>query len=249
MKSQLCYKRVTISFHLPHLLLESYTPSTATTESTAVDRKSLGYFSPQHSPSYDANRQGLYKASSSVLLTIALPHEQASREEEHSLLSNPEGLWNVLLVSGSWRMASTSYQEPLEYQTPIAQFVRGICSAVISQRVNLLPIIHELNESLRESENGSLFDDRQFRKSRLYHWIIKACHDLCASIRTSLKFLRDFVANRLPDLKRKANVYEKKGIAHWSMRLREEISELDKAQMEVDSLREQVRELVSLSKR
>jgi hypothetical protein len=142
-------------------------------------------------------------------------------------------------------MASKSNLEPLEHLTPLAQFVRGICSAAVSQKANILPIIYELNEQLRASEDDSLFDDRQFSKSRIYHWIIKTCHDLCTSIQTNLKFLRDFRANQLPNLRNKAHSYERSGLEYWTLRLREEISELDKVQMEVNSLREQVRELVS----
>jgi DNA repair ATPase RecN len=161
------------------------------------------------------------------------------------LLENPEGLWNVVVVNGSWRLASTSKRDPLEYQTPLAQFVRGICSAVISQRTNILPILHELEEQLRDSEDDNLFDDRQFSKSRTYHWIIKTCHDICTSIQISLKFLTDFRTSRLPELSRKAHGYERTGVEYWTMKLGEEISELDKMQTEINALREQVRELVS----
>jgi len=240
---QKCYKRVTLSCHLPHLLLEAYSSSTNTSKFS--DRKFLEFFQPKTNNLNNDNRQCLYKAASSVLLTIVTPEDQTSREEEHGLLSNPEGLWNVIVVNGNWHVASTSNLDPVQYQTPLAQFIRGICSAVISQRMNLLPIIHELNEQLRASEDDSLFDDRQFSKSRTYHWIIKTCHDVCTSIQTNLKFLRDLRANRLPELRGKAHAYEIHGLEHWISRLREEISELDKVQMEVNALREQVRELVS----
>jgi hypothetical protein len=234
---------VTLSFHLPHLLLELY--SSPATASSVVDRKLVDHFGPKHRLDLDRSQQYLYKAASSVLLTITSPQEQTSRVEEHSFLSNPEGLWNVILVNGSLHMASQSNLEPLEYLTPLTQFIRGICSAVVSQKANIIPIIHELNERLRASEDDSLFDDRQFSKSRTYHWIIQTCHILCTSIQTNLKFLRDFRANQLPNLRNKAHSYERSGLEYWTLRLREEISDLDKAQVEVNSLREQVRELVS----
>ena len=242
-KLQRCYKRVTLSFHLPHLLLDSHSPST--NAASVIDRKFIDYFQPKANFHVADYGQCLYKATSSVLLTIATPQKQISREEENGFLSNPEGLWNVIVVNGNWRMASTSNLDPVEYQTPLAQFIRGICSAVISQRTNILPMVHELHEQVRASEDDSLFDDRQFSKSRMYHWIIKTCHDICTSIQTNLKFLHDFRSNRLPELRNKAHSYEERGLEYWSLRLREEISELDKVQMEVDALREQVRELVS----
>jgi len=233
-----------LSFHLSHLLLCAH--SSLSAASGVIDRSLVGRFEPKSEASSEENQQYLFKASSSVLLTITIPQVQPNREEEHRLLSDPEGLWSVIIVNGSWRMASTSNLEPLEFQTPIAQFVRGICSTVISQRVNIHPIVHELKEKLRASDDDSLFDDQQFSKSRMYHWIIKTCHETRASIQANLKFLQDFTTNRLPVLRGKAHVCEQHGIEHWSLRLREEIAELDNIQMEVDSLREQVRELVSL---
>ncbi|KAF4628679.1 hypothetical protein G7Y89_g9480 [Cudoniella acicularis] len=241
--SQKCYKRVTMSFHLPHLLLDSC--SYPTPASTVVDRQFIDYFGPgpRHTLIEGQPQQCLYKAASSVLLTISSHQEQTSREEEHRFLENPEGLWTVILVNGSWRMATRSNWEPQEYLTPLAQFVRGICSAVIAQKANIFPIIHELKERLRASEDESLFDNRQFSKSRLYHWIIKTCHSICTSIQSNLKFLRDFRINRLPQLRNNAHSYEQCGLEHWSLRLRDEISELDKVQIEVNALREQVVEL------
>lgn len=229
------------------MLLESYSSPTkrSASESNVIDRKFLGYFEPKGNFKANSNRQRLYKASTSILLTIATPDNQASREEELDLLVNPVGLWSVLVVSGSWRMASASNREPLQYQTPLAQFVRGICSAVVSQRTNILPIFHELEERLRDSEDDDLFDDQKFSKSRTYHWIIKSCHDICTSIQINLKFLGDLRANKLPELANKAHEYEKSGLDYWCSKLGEEISDLDKLQMEVNALREQVRELVS----
>jgi hypothetical protein len=182
-----------------------------------------------------------------VLLTLVVPQEQPSREEELSLLTSPEALWNVIIVSGSWRMAMSSSRETVEYQTPLTQFIRGICGAVVSQKTNMIPILHELKNHLRASENNSLFDDRLFSKSRMYHWIIKTCHDLCASIQTNLKFLRNFETDQLPALQAKAHQYEQCGLLYWTLRLREEITELDTFQTEVHAFREQVRELVSFN--
>ena len=160
-----------ISFHLPHLLLQS--PLNSEQVSYAIDRKILQDFGPKQEPKAEEHQLCLYKASSSVLLTLVVPQEQPSREEELSLLTSPDALWNVIIVNGSWRMAMSSSREPVEYQTPLTQFIRGICGAVVSQKTNMIPILHELKKRLRASENNSLFDDRLFSKSRMYHWIIK----------------------------------------------------------------------------
>jgi len=162
------------------------------------------------------------------------------------LLTRPEALWNVLVINGSWRLAMRYRTEPAEYQTPLAQFIRGICSTIISQRANTTYILDELKERLKISENESLFDDRQFNKSRTYHWIIATCHDLCASIQTNIKFLHDYQTHRLPEIQAKANEHERLGLDYWIKRLNEETTELDKFQMEVHAFREQVRELVSI---
>ena len=90
-----------------------------------------------------------------------------------------------------------------------------------------------------------LFDDKLFSKSRLYHWIIKTCHEICESIESSLKFVQNFENLQLRDLKEKAHEYEKGGISYWSSRLTAEVTELDLVQVRVVSLKEQVLELVS----
>ena len=96
-----------------------------------------------------------------------------------------------------------------------------------------------------ETDFDYLFDDKSFSKSRLYHWIIKTCHELCESVESSLRFIQTFEALQLHDLKERAHEYEKGGIKHWCSRLAAEVTELDLVQVKVKSLKEQVLELVS----
>src|SRR5207247_128579 len=90
----------------------------------------------------------LYKAASSVLLSLVVPEEKKSREEAHDLLTKPEALWTVLAINSPLYMAKGFQQEPAEFLTPLAQFVRGICGAVNSQRIHFDPILEGLKERL-----------------------------------------------------------------------------------------------------
>lgn len=236
------YKRVSLSFHLPHFLLQR--PASQESPDTA-DREFLGYFGPKQYSKPGKSLPHLYKTSSSVLLTLVVPQEQTSRQEEHSLISTPEALWNVIIINGSWHMAMVSSQEPVEYLTPLAQFIRAICSTVTAQKDHMVLLLQELKECLTASENDSLFDDRQFSKSRTYHWVIGTCHDLCASIQTNLQFLNKFKTHQLPDLRKKAHQYEICGLDTWISRLAETTTELEKLDIELHAFREKVRELVS----
>ena len=71
------------------------------------------------------------------------------------LLANPEALWNVLVVNGPSQMGFDSSQDPTEFLTPVAQFVRGICSVVILQRLHIETIFEELRRKLAESDVSS----------------------------------------------------------------------------------------------
>ncbi|CAJ2501886.1 Uu.00g047390.m01.CDS01 [Anthostomella pinea] len=240
-----CYKRLTLSFHLPHLLLG--TSHFSGGDSEIIDRDSIEVvdtqvdFEDPDSPSGSNPR--LFKAASSVLLTLVLPEEQPSREEAYGLLSNPQCLWTVLIVNGSWRLATGSLRNPSNTQTPLSQFLRGVVSAITAQRQNLRPILASLKTRLAAADNGTLFDDRRFGKSRTYHALIATCHRLAATIDASLAFLREFRADRLPALAARAQASEAPGLDHWRARLREEIGELERARLEVNAFREQVREL------
>ena len=89
-----------------------------------------------------------------------------------------------------------------------------------------------------------MFDDRQFTKSRLYHWIMKICYDISSSVDTTLKFIHNFQHSQLASLSDGAHSYEKDGLTHWMTRLNEELAKLEAVQAEVQALKDQVRELV-----
>ena len=187
----------------------------------------------------------LYKASSSVLLTLVLPEEQESREEEMSLLSNPEALWNLLVISAPWGLALGAVYESVKFLTPVCQFVRGTYSCLKLNHINIAAIFQELKTQLRGSESEVLFDDESFSKSKLYHWMIKACHDISGSIDATLKFIRRFENDNLESLRALAHPYEISGLTYWVSKLRDESAELDSLLSEVHGFKEQVRELVS----
>ena len=90
-------------------------------------------------------------------------------------------------------------------------------------------------------------DDKLFTKTTRYHWMIKTCHEICSSINASVKFIRIFEDSQLPVLKDRSHQYEKAGIDYWAEILREETTELDMLQTDFHAIREQVRELVSIS--
>ena len=100
---------------------------------------------------------------------------------------------------------------------------------------------------MNASGAAQLFDDQSFTKSQLYHWIIKTCHEVSGSIETTLRFIRGFESYQLQKLQERANPYEKGGLAHWSTRLGEEMSELDMFLAEVKVFRKKVRELVRIA--
>ena len=90
-----------------------------------------------------------------------------------------------------------------------------------------------------------MFDDRQFTKSRLYHWIMKICYEISSSIDTTINFIQNFQHNQLASLRDGAHSYERAGLTHWIIRLNEELAKLEAVQAEVRALKDQVRELVS----
>ena len=81
----------------------------------------------------------------------------------------------------------------------------------------------------------------------MYHWVIEICYEICASIETNLKFVRNFEKNQLVRLQDRAHSYERPGLSYWTERLREETESLDTINAEVQAFKEQVRELVRSS--
>lgn len=207
-----------------------------------LDRLIICPFGPNKGTE-ESHQLYLFKASSSVLLTLVLPEESSCHEEEIALLRNPQALWTVLVINGSSRSASDN--ELLEHLTPIAQYLRGITASLSAQRINVQSIFDALKDHLRKSDEDSLFDDEQFTKSRLYHWVVETCHELCGSIASNLRFVRRLLDNQINKLSSEAHIHETLGIAYWARRLEEEVFELDELQAQVHALREKVRESVS----
>ncbi|KAJ5314642.1 Glucose-methanol-choline oxidoreductase [Penicillium atrosanguineum] len=175
------------------------------------------------------------------MLTLVLPEESPSHEEEVGLLGCPQALWAVLIANGTTRFALDL--EPLEHLSPCAQFVRGITTSLYMQRAGAQKIVGMLNDRLQEHGVDSLFDDESFTKSRLYHWVIKTCHELSGSVASNLKHIKVVVVEReIDELSDKAHAYEKLGLSHWRRKMREEVNELDKLQVETQTLREKVQE-------
>lgn len=186
--------------------------------------------------------QYLLKASSSVMLTLALPEDSEHHKEETSLLMNPQALWTVLVINGPLRFI-LDHDRP-EHLTPVAQFLRGITASLHVQRSNAQTIFEALKDHLRKHDDDSLFDDEHFTRTRLYHWVIKTCHELCGLMASNLRFIRRLLNDQISTLRGEAHAHEALGIAYWMRRLEEHVSEMDELQAEVHALREQVRESV-----
>lgn len=101
------------------------------------------------------------------MLTLVVPEESFSKEEEIGLIESPHALWTVLIANGPTRLALD--YEPFEHLSPCAQFLRGITATFFMQRTNAQHLVGVLNDYLQESADDSLFDDEAFTKSKLYH--------------------------------------------------------------------------------
>ncbi|OQD83973.1 hypothetical protein PENANT_c014G10849 [Penicillium antarcticum] len=187
-----------------------------------LDRLVLGQFRPGNSSDPETDVY-LFKTSSSVMLTLVVPEESFSKEEEIGLIESPHALWTVLIANGPTRFALD--YEPLEHLSPCAQFLRGV-----------------LNDRLQELDDDSLFDDEAFTKSKLYHWAIRMCHELSGSVASNLAHFDKVLDVEVTNLIHKAHVHEKLGLSHWSKKLKDEINELGRLQAEIELLREKAQE-------
>jgi hypothetical protein len=119
------YRRVTLSFHITYLTLNSH--DTIEDKEDLLDRATIFPF--QHCKGVnDPSGLCLFKSSSSVLLKLAIPEESESREEEVSLLRTHRALWTVLVVNCPSECASD--HGPRQFLTPIAQYIRGIVKKI-----------------------------------------------------------------------------------------------------------------------
>ncbi|EWZ27770.1 hypothetical protein FOZG_18512 [Fusarium oxysporum Fo47] len=239
---QQCYKRVTISCHLSYLTLDSDSQDAADTKES-IDREAVfpfGHKTKDHHDDLPNSHQSLFRASSSVLLTLAEPVESKSHEEETSLLRNPEALWTVIVLNSPSNLGYD--HEPAQYLTPIAQYVRGMASSVVTQRNNAQGIYDAVKGHLADNEGDGMFDDKNFTKSMLYHWAVQACDELAESISSSLRFLRKTLETNVKKLCTDAHVYEKLGIEYWMQRMDEELFALEDLESQIIAFRGRVQE-------
>lgn len=178
------------------------------------------------------------------MLTIVLPEESASKEEEIGLIQNPSALWTVLIANGPSRFALDC--EPLEHLSPCAQFLSGITASLFMQRTNVQHIIQMLNDHLERFDNDTLFDDETFTKSKLYHWAIQTCHEVSGSVALNLDYIEKVLYREIDDILGNTHVHDKLGLSHWLKKMKDEVNELESLQMQVKMLREKVQESVSV---
>jgi hypothetical protein len=184
----------------------------------------------------------LFKASSSILLTLAIPEDSESHEEEKRLLQDPQALWTVVVINSPPQF--TSDHEPAQYSTPIAQFIRGITSSLCTQRINAQSICDALGDELKNCDDDILFDDEHFTKSTVYHLAIKTCEELGASIGSSLEFMRRRLSSHVTQLCDKAHAHERLGIDYWLQKMKDEAFALEDLQKQINTLGSQVQESV-----
>ena len=82
-----------------------------------------------------------------MLLTLVVPQKDF-QQEAVDLLTKPEAIWTLLTINGATQQAEGFLPDPEQFLTPLAQFVRGICSIVKTQRTNVSPIFEELQAQL-----------------------------------------------------------------------------------------------------
>ncbi|KAH8587293.1 hypothetical protein B0O99DRAFT_656496 [Bisporella sp. PMI_857] len=175
-----------LSCHITYLTLDCDNA----TERNAADMfdRSAIFSADQFKDVKSPSKLQLFKASSSILLTLAIPEESVSHEEEVGLLRVPQALWTVLAVNCSSEFASA--YEPRQHLTPIAQYLRGITSSLYTQRMNAKLIHEALKDALKSCDGASIFDDEHFTKSTAYHWAVRTCDELSESIASSIRFTR-----------------------------------------------------------
>jgi hypothetical protein len=159
------------------------------------------------------------------------------------LIESPNAIWTVLIANGPTRI--TIEDEPLEHLSPCAQFLRGITATLFMQKSNAQHIVRALNDHLQESADDSLIDVEAFTKSKLYHWVIRTCHELSGSVALNLAYVDKVLNVEVNNLIDKAHVHEKSGLSHWSKKMKDELNELGRLQSEIHLLREKVQESVS----
>lgn len=178
------------------------------------------------------------------MLTLAIPEESESREEEIHLLRNPQALWAVLMVNRSSEFASD--HGPIQFLTPISQYMRGVALSLCTQKNNSQEIYDALRDELKTYDGRSIFDDEHFTKSTLYHWAVKTCEELSESLASSLRFIKRVMETQLERLSLEAHAHERLGIDYWTQQLKEEIVALEELRSQILALNIQVQERVRI---
>ncbi|KAJ4300027.1 hypothetical protein N0V90_005276 [Kalmusia sp. IMI 367209] len=203
---------------------------------TDLDRTRL--FSLRHSKD-GIERYDLYKASSSILLTLVIPEESTSREEETDLLKSPQGLWTVLMINYPRHGSDREHQVHL---TPVAQLIRGITVALVTQRTNAESICDLLRHELGACDADGLFDDEHFTKSNTYHRTIQGCNELKDTLDSALRFMKKLREGQIKELSGIVHLQEKPGMQHWTRELEEELFSLKEVRAQVEGLNRRAEE-------
>lgn len=228
---------MTLSCHITYLTLSLQDASEDMRD--LIDRTSIFSF---HHPTKTPSPTGLYlfKATSSTLLTVCIPEESPTKQEDVALLRSLKGFWTVLVVNCIPGYA-TAHNEHL---TPVAQYIRGLTSSLVTLRMSTQSILDALKVKLDACEGRDLFDDEKFTKSTLYHWTVRMCEELRNTNATTIRFIRRLITTHVRKVANMANDSESPGIAFWTDQLEEELSNLEDLQDQVSALKTQVQESV-----
>jgi len=230
-----------MSFHLTYLTMSAV--DSPTERQSDLDRTPL--FSLHNKAMGDhTDKFHLYKASSSTLMTLVIPEESATREEETELLKSPQGLWTVLMIN----YPHQNYDRELDiHLTPISQFIRGITAALITQRNNAESICDFLRHELQSCDIDGLFDDKHFTKSNTYHCTIQGCNELKDSLDSTFRLMKKTNDGYLRQLRSIAHKQEIPGVEHWTHEMHEELFSLKELRAQVEGLNKRAQESVSIS--
>lgn len=231
---------MTLSSHI--VFLAPISVGTSGFRAADVDQELLF---PSRKPVAGIEFTPVLKATTSVLLTIAVPEESISRREEIDLLTCPQGIWTVMVVNCDERLARDMEQEPTEHLTPIAQYLRGITYSLRTQITNAEFLYDQLKERLARTDDGSLFDDERFTKSNLYHWTVKTCDELRESLTASHRYVIRAFNKQITSLCDKAHDSEQVGVQFWKAGLDAEMYALEELASQISVLNSQVQESVS----
>ncbi|ORY00449.1 hypothetical protein BCR34DRAFT_606246 [Clohesyomyces aquaticus] len=224
------YRRVSMSFHLTYLTMSSV--EIPTERHGDLDRSPIFALHSSKEATHTTNYH-LFKACSSVLLTLVIPEESISRKEEIQLLRSPQGLWTVLTINYP---RQNSNRELEEHLTPISQFIRGITAALLTQLHNAESIFGLLGLELQSCDKDGLFDDPQFTKSKTYHRTIQGCNELKDSLDSTFRFMEKLNNGQLKELSSIVHSCEQLGVNHWTREMNDAIYSLRELRIQIEGL-------------